>query len=74
LLWERGGRTANPKISNAPYLVEMKDDDALPTTTANTKKESSDLSLFGEGWYKYWELAAILIQVHQHHPALLVRW
>ncbi|XP_062154004.1 uncharacterized protein LOC133862247 [Alnus glutinosa] len=39
----------------------MKDDDALPTTTANTKKESSDSSLFGKGRYKFWALAAILL-------------
>jgi hypothetical protein len=52
---------SNPKISNAVYVIEMKDDDALPTTTANTKKESSDLSLFGKGRYKFWALAAILL-------------
>lgn len=40
----------------------MKDDDGLPTTTANTKKESSDSSLiFGKGRYKFWALAAILL-------------
>jgi len=39
----------------------MKDDDVLPTTTANAKKESSDSSLFGKGRYKFWALAAILL-------------
>lgn len=40
----------------------MKDDDGLPTTTANTKKESSDSALlFGKGRYKFWALAAILL-------------
>lgn len=39
----------------------MKDDDALPTTTAFTKKESADSGLFGKGKYKFWALAAILI-------------
>ncbi|XP_041008852.1 uncharacterized protein LOC121253023 [Juglans microcarpa x Juglans regia] len=39
----------------------MKEDDALPTTTANAKKESSDSSLFGKGRYKFWALAAILL-------------
>ncbi|KAK9265719.1 hypothetical protein L1049_024227 [Liquidambar formosana] len=42
----------------------MKDEDALPTTTATattTKKESSDASVFGKGRYKFWALAAILL-------------
>ncbi|KAK4260003.1 hypothetical protein QN277_003179 [Acacia crassicarpa] len=39
----------------------MKDDDTLPTTTANTKKESADSGLFGKGKYKFWALAAILL-------------
>ncbi|KAJ7944310.1 Sugar transporter, putative (DUF1195) [Quillaja saponaria] len=39
----------------------MKDDDALPTTTASNKKESSDFGLFGKGRYKFWALAAILL-------------
>ncbi|KAF3440813.1 hypothetical protein FNV43_RR19099 [Rhamnella rubrinervis] len=40
----------------------MKDDDGLPTTIANTKKESSDSGLlFGKGRYKFWALAAILL-------------
>ncbi|KAI4314862.1 hypothetical protein L6164_027728 [Bauhinia variegata] len=39
----------------------MKDDDTLPTTTANAKKESSDWGLFGKGRYKFWALAAILL-------------
>jgi hypothetical protein len=39
----------------------MKDEDGLPITTANSKKESSDSSLFGKGRYKFWALAAILL-------------
>ncbi|KAF7828836.1 putative polyol transporter 6 [Senna tora] len=39
----------------------MKDDDALPTTTVFTKKESADSGLFGKGKYKFWALAAILL-------------
>lgn len=40
----------------------MKDDDGLPTTTANMKKENSDSGLlFGKGRYKFWALAAILL-------------
>ncbi|KAK4262189.1 hypothetical protein QN277_027774 [Acacia crassicarpa] len=39
----------------------MKDDDALPTTTAYAKKESADSGLFGKGRYKFWALAAILL-------------
>ncbi|XP_023633949.1 plant-specific TFIIB-related protein 1 isoform X4 [Capsella rubella] len=48
----------------------MKDDDALPTTTAttatgttmaNSKKDSSDSILFGRGRYKFWAFAAILL-------------
>ncbi|KAG5061065.1 hypothetical protein JHK87_002094 [Glycine soja] len=38
----------------------MKDEDGLPTTAA-TKKESMDSSLFGKGRYKFWALAAILL-------------
>ncbi|XWS45394.1 hypothetical protein CRYUN_Cryun15aG0132800 [Craigia yunnanensis] len=46
--------------------VDFNDDDTLPTTTAtattaNVKKESSDSCLFGEGRYKFWALAAILL-------------
>ncbi|RYQ80260.1 hypothetical protein Ahy_Scaffold1g106785 isoform A [Arachis hypogaea] len=39
----------------------MKDEDALPTTTASTKKESSDSVMLGKGRYKFWALAAILL-------------
>ncbi|KAJ0040152.1 hypothetical protein Pint_28256 [Pistacia integerrima] len=39
----------------------MKDDDNLPATTINVKKESSDLSILGKGRYKVWALAAILL-------------
>ncbi|KAG4987908.1 hypothetical protein JHK82_030259 [Glycine max] len=39
----------------------MKDEDGLPTTTAVTKKENLDSSLFGKGRYKFWALAAILL-------------
>ena len=39
----------------------MKDDDALPTAVVNTKKDTSDLGLFGKGKYKFWALAAILL-------------
>ena len=39
----------------------MKDEDGLPITTANSKKESSDSRLFGKGRYKFWALAAILL-------------
>lgn len=40
----------------------MKDDDGLPTTASNPKKESSDSNLiFGKGRYKFWALAAILL-------------
>lgn len=49
----------------------MKEDDALPTTTAtstatgtamaNSKKENSDSVLFGRGRYKFWAFAAILL-------------
>ncbi|XP_048334706.2 probable polyol transporter 3 isoform X3 [Ziziphus jujuba] len=49
-------------ILKMPESPRMKDDDGLPTTTANTKKESSDSSLiFGKGRYKFWALAAILL-------------
>ncbi|CAE6155730.1 unnamed protein product [Arabidopsis arenosa] len=52
--------------------IEMKEDDALPTTTtttgtatgaaiANSKKENSDAVLFGRGRYKFWAFAAILL-------------
>ncbi|KAG4980434.1 hypothetical protein AAZX31_12G124900 [Glycine max] len=43
----------------------MKDEDGLQmmTTTAATKKESMDSSLFGKGRYKFWVLAAMLLQV-----------
>ncbi|KAL5168553.1 putative polyol transporter 6 [Glycine soja] len=41
--------------------IEMKDEDGLPTTTAVTKKENLDSSLFGKGRYKFWALAAILL-------------
>ncbi|XP_052117574.1 uncharacterized protein LOC107487866 [Arachis duranensis] len=37
------------------------DEDALPTTTASTKKESSDSVMLGKGRYKFWALAAILL-------------
>ena len=59
-----------PKISNSlsfllfwllAWFIEMKDEDGLPITTANSKKESSDSSLFGKGRYKFWALAAILL-------------
>ncbi|XP_050226375.1 uncharacterized protein LOC126676255 [Mercurialis annua] len=44
----------------------MKDDESLPTstlatTTANSKKENSDSSVFSKGRYKFWALAAILL-------------
>lgn len=44
----------------------MKDDDSLPTTTAtsatpNSKKDTSDSTIFGKGRYKFWALAAILL-------------
>lgn len=43
-------------------LIDMKDDDVLPTTIASAgKKESSVSSLFGKGRYKFWALAAILL-------------
>ncbi|KAK8652947.1 hypothetical protein V6N13_126968 [Hibiscus sabdariffa] len=39
----------------------MKDDDTLPTTATNVKKESADSCLFGRGRYKFWAFAAILL-------------
>lgn len=39
----------------------MKDNDGLPTTMVNSKKESTDSSVFGKGRYKFWALAAILL-------------
>ncbi|KAB1214587.1 hypothetical protein CJ030_MR1G027799 [Morella rubra] len=39
----------------------MKDNDGLPTTMVNSKKESADSSVFGKGRYKFWALAAILL-------------
>jgi hypothetical protein len=43
--------------------IEMKDEDALPTsTTSIIKKENTiDSGLFGKGRYKFWALAAILL-------------
>ncbi|XP_062102375.1 uncharacterized protein LOC133812604 [Humulus lupulus] len=40
----------------------MKDEDGLPTTTATTKKESSDSGqALGKGRYKFWALGAIIL-------------
>jgi hypothetical protein len=43
--------------------IEMKDEDALPTsTTSIIKKENTiDSGLFGKGRYKFWALASILL-------------
>ncbi|CAH2076393.1 unnamed protein product [Thlaspi arvense] len=52
--------------------IEMKEDDALPTTTTatstatgtamgNSKKDNSDSVFFGRGRYKFWAFGAILL-------------
>ncbi|XP_028775647.1 probable polyol transporter 6 [Neltuma alba] len=56
-----GAFGTDPANNISPLNEEMKDDDALPTTTAFAKKESADSGLFGKGKYKFWALAAILL-------------
>ncbi|XP_010446762.2 PREDICTED: probable polyol transporter 6 [Camelina sativa] len=71
-LFQRDGDKVRGENNSFISEIEMKEDDALPTTTANSgtatgtamansKKENSDSILFGRGRYKFWAFGAILL-------------